>query len=108
MKELTKVEEILLIAIWKLKGEAYGVKIRQYVTSLIGKEFTYGNLYSALNQLTQKDYVSKSEGESSPERRGRPKITYTLTSEGIQALKETREMNECLWSGISKYAFDRQ
>ena len=107
MKELTKVEEIILIAIWKLKDDAYGVKIRQYVSNLIDKEFTYGNLYSVLNQLTQKDYVSKSEGEVVAERRGRPRITYTITSDGFKALKETREMNESLWKGISKLAFDR-
>ena len=57
MKELTKIEEILLVAIWRLKDRAYGVEIRKYVSEIIGKEFTYGHLYSALNQLVLKKYL---------------------------------------------------
>lgn len=107
MKDLTKIEEILLITIWRLKEEAYGVKIRQYVSTLISREFTYGNLYSALNQLSQKFYVIKKEGDSKPERRGRPRIIYEITPSGYEALRETREMNESLWEGISKFALNQ-
>ena len=107
MKELTKTEEILLISIWQLKDEAYGVKIRQHVSKAIKKEFTYGNLYSALNQLVLKNYVEKRPGETVPERRGRRRIYYTVTSEGLLALKEAREMNESLWANVPKYAFDK-
>ena len=53
MKDLTKNEEILLLTIWELQDEAYGVRIRKHISELIGKDFTYGNLYSALNQLTK-------------------------------------------------------
>ena len=106
MKELTKIEEILLVAIWRLKEDAYGVKIRKYVSDVIGKDFTYGNLYSALNQLVIKKYVFKALGDSPPVRRGRRKIFYSVSPLGIKALKTAREMNEKLWLGISDYAFD--
>lgn len=106
MKELTKIEEILLVAIWRLKEEAYGVKIRQYVSELIEKEFTYGNLYSALNQLVIKKYVFKALGDPTPARRGRRKIFYSISPLGMQALKAAREMNEKLWQGISSYVLD--
>ena len=49
MKDLTKIEEILLLSIWELKDKAYGFKIRHHVSNIIGKDFTYGNLYSALD-----------------------------------------------------------
>jgi DNA-binding PadR family transcriptional regulator len=107
MKELTKTEEILLLTIWKLEDEAYGVKIRQYVSRVIKKEFTYGNLYSVLNQLVKKKYVTKTDGEIVPERRGRRRIYYTVTPQGLKALKAAREMNETLWADIPKYAFER-
>lgn len=102
---LTKVEEILLLAIWQLADEAYGVRIRHHVSDLIGKDFTYGNLYSALNQLVKKKYVSKSVGEPTPDRRGRPKAFYSITPDGLKALNAAREMNEALWSNIPDYAF---
>ncbi|OGU55692.1 MAG: hypothetical protein A2V66_07665 [Ignavibacteria bacterium RBG_13_36_8] len=108
MKELTKIEEILLLAIWKLKENAYGVKIRQHVSNVIKKEFTYGNLYSALNQLERKEYVYKRPGEITPNRRGRPKVIYTVSDLGFEALKASYEMNEAMWEGITKYALDNK
>ena len=106
MKELTKIEEILMLAIWRLKDDAYGVKIRKHVSQIIGKDFTYGNLYSALSQLSKKKYVKKTLGEPTPDRRGRRKIYYTLSQEGLKALKTAREMNQKMWEGISDFAFD--
>ena len=106
MKELTKIEEILLITIWKLKENAYGVKIRQYIHQQLGRDLSYGNLYSILDQLVKKGYVSKMVGESSPNRRGRSRIYYSLLPEGSLALKSAQELNDTLWDGISKYAFD--
>jgi DNA-binding PadR family transcriptional regulator len=106
MKDLTKIEEILLLAIWRLKDDAYGVKIRKCVSQIIGKEFTYGNLYSALNQLSQKKHVTKTLGDPTPDRRGRRKIFYRVSPAGIKALKTAREVNQKMWEGISDYAFD--
>lgn len=106
MKELTKIEEILLLAIWRLKHDAYGVKIRRHVSQIIGKDFTYGNLYSALSQLAKKKYVIKTLGEPTADRRGRRKIYYTLSATGTRALKAARRMNQKMWEGISDYAFD--
>jgi PadR family transcriptional regulator PadR len=107
MKDLTKIEEILLVAIWHLKENAYGVKIRQYVSAVIGRDLTYGHLYSALNQLAAKEYVEKSEGKSVAQRLGRPRIYYSITPEGLEALIAAASTNERIWSGISKYALER-
>ena len=105
MSDLTKIEEILLLAIWRLKSEAYGVKIRKYVSSVIKKDFSYGNLYSALGQLTRKKYVQKTMGLPTPNRGGRSKIYYAVTPLGLDELKHAHEMNEVLWAGINKVAF---
>jgi len=108
MKEPTKIEEMLLVAIWHLKEKAYGVKIRQYVSTVVGKELTYGHLYSALNQLVIKKYVDKSVGKTPAQRLGRPRIFYSISPDGVNALKAAMEMNEKLWSGISRYALEKE
>jgi len=108
MKGLTKIEEILLVAIWHLKEKAYGVKIRQHVSQIVGKELTYGHLYSALNQLVTKKYVLKSVGQMSVKRLGRPRIYYSISPLGMEALKAAMDMNERLWSGISRYALEQK
>jgi len=102
MEEVTKIEEILLLSIWQLKDNAYGYKIRKHISKVIKKDFTYGNLYSVLNQLARRGYVQKSIGESTEKRTGKNKIYYTVTPEGLKALKATTEMRDLLWDGISK------
>ncbi|MGD8534556.1 MAG: helix-turn-helix transcriptional regulator [Candidatus Aminicenantes bacterium] len=106
MKDLTKIEEILLLSIWELKDEAYGFKIRHHVSDIIGKDFTYGNLYSALDRLTRKKYVSKRTGESTPQRRGKTRMYYTISSSGIEALKAACAMNQKLWGTLKSYSFE--
>jgi PadR family transcriptional regulator PadR len=107
LKDLTKIEEILLVTIWHLKENAYGVKIRQHVSSVIGRDLTYGHLYSALNQLAAKEYVEKSEGKPTIHRLGRPRVYYSITPEGLEAMRAAASVNEKIWSGISKVALER-
>lgn len=106
MIELTKVEEIVLIAIWQLGDEAYGYKIRKYIGQYFRKEFSYGHLYSILYQLDNKGLVEKSTGESTERRQGKEKMYYHLTKAGLLALKAARQMNGLVWRGISAGAFD--
>ena len=109
MKELSKIEEILLVAIWRLKDQAYGVRIRQHVSRVLGKEFTYGNLYSVLHQLTAKKFVLQAEGPASVStRRGRPRIFYTISPAGIEALQNARELSRKLWLGLPALALDKK
>ena len=107
MKYLTKSEEILLLAIWRLKGNAYGVTIRKHVTEVTGEKMTYGTLYSALDQLVKKEYVFKTIGDPTPERGGRRKIYYTITPKGFEALKQSQELTKTLWGDVSDLAFER-
>ena len=108
MKDLTKIEEILLLSIWELKDKAYGFKIRNHVSNIIDKDFTYGNLYSALDRLTRKKYVLKRPGESTSQRRGKTRMYYTLSSAGIDALKAACVLNQKLWAGLKPCSFETQ
>ena len=105
MKYLTKSEEILLLAIWRLKDNAYGVSIRKQVLEITGEEMTYGTLYSSLDQLVKKGYVHKEIGEPTPERGGRRKIFYSILPKGYEALRQAQELTRTLWGDISDMAF---
>lgn len=102
MKELTKIEEILLWAIAELEDEAYGFRIRQHVSATLGLDYTYGNLYSALGRLDQKGYVLKRTAEGVPARRGKPRVYYTLSEDGRRALREAYELNRSMWAVFGK------
>ncbi len=108
MKELTKAEEILLIAIWRLKENAYGVAIRKEVTEKAKKTYTYGTLYGLLDQLVLKEYVTKTMGDPTPERGGRRKTYYLLSSMGIEALKHSFDVQKSVWDGITDVSFDKK
>lgn len=97
MPELTKNEEILLIAVLHLKEGAYGVFIRRYIKEKTGKQWNYGTLYRMLDQLVRKGLLVRKEGEPLPEKGGRRKNYYTLTAEGIEALQQAYTLQKALW-----------
>ena len=105
MEIITRLEEIILIAIWKLSDAAYGVSINKEVSRLMQKDYTMGSLYFSLDQLYRKGLVDKLTGEPTPERGGRKKIYYVLTKEGESALKKVKELHDSAWSELSGYAF---
>ena len=103
MKELTVLEQIILSAILNLKDDAYGVSVRQRVKKLMRKNINYGTLYNALEQLLRKGYVTKTQGEPTRERIGRPRIFYTLTHSGKKALLEAYELHRTIWDSIPDF-----
>jgi len=106
MSTLTKNEEILLVAIWRLKEKAYGVKIRKNVAELTGKTWNYGTLYCSLDQLVKKNFAVKTVGEPLPERGGRRKIYYNPTPDGVKALQNAHKLQKALWEGITDISFE--
>jgi PadR family transcriptional regulator PadR len=102
MKELTKTEEIFLWAIAELEDDAYGFRIRRHVSAKLGLDYTYGNLYSALGRLDQKGYVFKRPAETTPARRGKARVYYTLSENGRRALREAYQLNQAMWTVFGK------
>ena len=106
MKELTKLEEIFLLSIWRLQENAYGVKIRKDIFKQTGKKISYGALYFTLDQIYTKGYVTKTIGDTTPVRGGVRKAFYNLTPEGKLALKHAFELNNSIWKDIVISVFD--
>jgi DNA-binding PadR family transcriptional regulator len=106
MKNLSKAEEMILLAIWRLKENAYGVTIRKKILETAGKDYTYGTLYGLLEQLVNKEYVVRIKGEPTHERGGRSKTFYKLTPFAIQALKDAIRTHNLVWLGITEFSFD--
>lgn len=106
MKLLSRNEEIILLAIWRLRGNAYGVTIREQVSQVTGHEWTFGAIYVPLDKLTRKEYITKKMSLPTTNRGGRSKCLYELSPSGNKALKDMRVVNEAIWKGIPKVAFD--
>ena len=105
MKILSVNEQIFLIAIWRLKGEAYGVRIRDKIAEMTGRTFTFGTLYNTLDHLAKKGYLTSRAVQILNQTGGNKRVYYTITKAGLDALREARELQKAIWKGIKKYAF---
>ena len=95
-----KNSKLKFLPIYHLKENAYGVSICKKIHELTGKLYTYGTLYKILVQIIQRGYVIKVEGEPIKERRGRRKMFYKLSADGVFALKNSHSIQISLWQGI--------
>ena len=106
MRYLSRKEEMLLLIIWRLGENAYGVPIRDEVMKISKKYWSIGAIYDVLDRLTRKGYVNRYMGESMKERGGRRKRLYKITKEGYEALQELNQVQQLIWSNLPKLTFE--
>lgn len=104
MKKLTINEQIFLIAIWNLKDEAYGIKIRELIIELTGSSMVFGTLYNTLDYLVKKGYIEAAKKDPEQDNQNRKRIYYTITKEGIEALQAARNLQNKLWKNIPDFS----
>lgn len=107
MNEISKAEEIVLLAIWRLADEAYGVSVRRQIRENTKKDYTYGTLYGLLRQMERKGYIRKIKGEPLPKKGGRSKSYFKLTRTGFRALKDAMELHERMWKDVDEFSFEK-
>ncbi len=100
MKLLSRSEEMLLLAVWRLQDNAYGVTIRQTVKKMTGQEWSFGALHITLDRLVQKRLLDTHLSRPTQKRGGRSKRMYRLKPEAFEALKQVHEVQKAMWSGI--------
>ncbi len=101
MELLTKLEELALIAVLKLRDEAYGISVYKYVVDLTGKDVSVSSVYFPLERLVRRGYLQTLKGEPTPQRGGMSKRYYRLTKSGIKVLEGNRSLNEIAWKGVT-------
>jgi PadR family transcriptional regulator PadR len=106
MNIITRLEEAILIAIWRLKDNAYGVTINKHVSNSSKKNYSMGALYFSLDQLLRKGHVIKTIIPFYQKKGGRSRTYYSLTEDGKKALWEVRAYQKSLWQGIPEMKFD--
>ena len=102
MKLLSRSEEYVLLAVWRLAGNAYTLSILAQVSDFTGYQWQLGSIYVPLEKLTRKGYLRRKKSGPTPERGGRSKFLYDITPAGKAALQEISEVQHSAWSGIKK------
>jgi len=101
-KYLSRPEEIVLLAVWKLDDNAYGVTIRNLVQKMTGKYWSVGAVYVPLERLEKKGLLKSRNSRPVPERGGRRKRLFTITPAGRKEMDELFKVQTVLWQGYNR------
>ena len=104
MKLLSSHDEIFLLAILKLKDNAYGMNIRREVSKATGKDWSIGAIYDPLYRMEKRGLLESYLSEPTNERGGRSKRIFKVKKKGLDALLEHKNTRDSLWRGIGEFS----
>jgi len=104
MKLISRQEEILLLTIWRLVNNAYGVTIREHVSEVSKKYWSIGAIYDILDRLARKGLVATTISDPIAERGGKSRRYYTLTKDGHDSLEHVKKIQSTLWDNLPDVA----
>jgi DNA-binding PadR family transcriptional regulator len=99
---LGEFEEIVLLAVAMLAGDAYGAAIVTEIEQQMSRSVNLGAVHAALHRLEEKGLLSSRLGGATQERGGRSKRLFTVTMAGTRALDNICEIRNRMWNSIPK------
>lgn len=90
------LEEQVLVAVLRTRGDAYGMEVRREIEKVTGREIAIGAVYATLDRLEAKGLLLSRRVQADEGSRR----LFELTRAGATALAETRVMRERLWQGV--------
>jgi PadR family transcriptional regulator, regulatory protein PadR len=97
---LGSFEQAVLMAIVRLRDEAYGRAILKGVEERLHRDVAPGAVHATLDRLEKKGLLSSNLGSGTPVRAGRARRYYRLKPAGVRALNEAREAVDNIWRGL--------
>ncbi len=87
---LGEVEQLVLLAVLRLAGEAYAVPIRELIRREASVTLTRGSIYITLDRLEEKKLVQSWFSEPTGEPGGKARRLFRILPAGIAALRAAR------------------
>jgi PadR family transcriptional regulator, regulatory protein PadR len=97
---LGSLEQIILLALVRLDGNAHGMIVRREIGERTGRNISIGAVYATLERLQTKGYVSSFTGEPTPERGGRAKRLFRVEAAGKRALQISEQTIRSMTDGL--------
>ncbi|MGD2068752.1 MAG: helix-turn-helix transcriptional regulator [Gemmatimonadota bacterium] len=94
-------EELVLLAVARENGDAYGMTVRREIQERSGREVTIGAVYATLDRLEAKGWLASSYADGDDDRSGRARRFFRLRPDGLAALEAARGVREPMWEGVS-------
>jgi PadR family transcriptional regulator len=99
-ESLGHFELLVLLALMREGEEAYGVPIARAIEDSTGKPVILASVYNTLERLEQKGFVRSVVGDPTPERGGRAKRYFSITTAGLREVRAAKKALTILWRGI--------
>lgn len=100
---LGEFEQMVLLAILKQGEHAFALEVRREIEESAHRTVSRGAFYTTLDRLERKGMVEWTEAEPTARRSG-PLRRFTVTPEGVAALRTSRRALETLWNGLDLLA----
>jgi PadR family transcriptional regulator PadR len=97
---LGELEQMVLWAILRFDGEAYGTPILEVLEERADRTVTPGALYATIDRLEEKGVIESALADPEPGRGGRRKRYLSMTPRGHEALRIARSKWMSLWEGL--------
>jgi PadR family transcriptional regulator PadR len=97
---LGEFEHIVLLSLLQLNDRAYGVTVRQEIALRTGRDVSVGAIYTTLDRLKVKGYVTSRLAEPTSERGGRAKRFFRVTAKGTRAVNATHDALRSMSVGL--------
>lgn len=97
---LGEFEQLVLLAVLRLKDDAYGVTIRRALAERVGRDVAAGAVYTTLGRLEARGLVSSRLAETTPERTGKRRRYYQVDPAGAQALWKSYSDVQVMLDGL--------
>jgi PadR family transcriptional regulator len=97
---LGEFEQLALLAVLRLGAGAYGGTVLQEIEARAGRSVSRGALYVTLDRLEAKGHLRSRLADPTPERGGRAKRYFEVTTTGLRALQTSREALLRMWTGL--------
>ena len=99
-ESLGHFELLVLLALLRQGDEAYGVPIADAIEESTGKPVILASVYNTLARLEEKGLVRSSVGQPTPERGGKAKRYFTITTGGLREVRAAKRALTALWRGV--------
>ena len=103
---LGEFEQMVLLAILHLGGDAYGVPIVEEIEARTGRSISRAAVYVTLRRLEKKGLLTSWMGKPTDERGGKPRRYVRLEPEGREQLLESRRTMDRMWGELDPRVLD--
>lgn len=99
---LGTLELTVLLAVVRLGDDAHGLVIRADVSARTQHDYSVGAVYTTLQRLEDKGFVSSRLTDPLPIRGGRSRRQFKISATGKRAVTEAQRMTASVWAGVPK------